>query len=184
MQTVHAPSMPSKDPAKINEKNRRWYRKHREAQLARKAAYRKSHKESICVSDKRYRRKHRKEIRQRQKGRKRGPRWIKPNHRVKLLSPELRKERWRKNYLKTTYGITPEEVEAMRVEQGNRCAICQKEFSEKMPPCIDHRKGSRVRALLCNTCNLTIGHAAEEPDVLRRAADYLEKLGTEHDVRM
>lgn len=169
--------MPSKDPVKLREKNRKWYWKHHEAQVARRAAYRESHKEEIQAYDEKYRKKHRKEIRRRNKGRKRPPRWIKPNHRVKLLSPELRKKRLRKNYLKTTYGLTPDEFEAMRVKQENKCAICQKEFSEKMPPCVDHKKGSRVRALLCNHCNLAIGLAAEKPDVLRMAADYLEKLG-------
>jgi hypothetical protein len=38
----------------------------------------------------------------------------------------------------------------------------------------DHITG-RVRALLCSGCNTGIGHLQDDPDVLRRAADYIEQ---------
>ena len=33
---------------------------------------------------------------------------------------------------------------------------------------------NRIRGLLCGNCNIGIGHFHDQPDLLRRAADYLE----------
>lgn len=41
--------------------------------------------------------------------------------------------------------------------------------------CFDHSHASGVfRGWLCNRCNLILGHATDDPAVLRRLADYLE----------
>jgi len=37
-----------------------------------------------------------------------------------------------------------------------------------------HDNTKRVRGVLCNSCNLTIGHARENPEILRSLADYIE----------
>lgn len=54
------------------------------------------------------------------------------------------------------YGLTPEGVEAKRVEQDNACAICGAEFIRT--PHIDHNhQTGEVRALLCTRCNILVG---------------------------
>lgn len=167
--------MPTRDPQKLREKAKRYYWKHREREIKRREAYRGTHQEEILAYDRRYREEHLEEIRQRQRDRpKSGPRATQRLFSKKDLFPEYYRQLQRKNWLKHAYGITPEQVAEMLVRQDRKCAICQKDFTEELPPCIDHKKGGAVRALLCNHCNLFIGHADENPGLMRRAADYLE----------
>jgi hypothetical protein len=85
---------------------------------------------------------------------------------------------YRRYRLKAEYGLTPEQYAAILAEQNGCCAICgssnpgigQKVF------CVDHDHSTdRVRQLLCFGCNMIIGHAADDPERLRRAATYVER---------
>jgi len=54
-------------------------------------------------------------------------------------------------------GATPEWVQQKLEEQGNCCAICGRDFVRT--PCVDHcHKTGKLRALLCNFCNLRVGY--------------------------
>jgi hypothetical protein len=66
------------------------------------------------------------------------------------------------------YGITTEECERIR---SRPCAICGVTDKPRIDHC--HRTG-RVRGRLCDLCNRGIGMLRERPDLLRRAAAYLE----------
>lgn len=71
---------------------------------------------------------------------------------------------------KWLYGITPEQYAAMR---GDHCEICSRSL---LKPVVDHCHNSgRVRAIICNNCNVGLGAFSDNPDALRRAAEYLEK---------
>lgn len=73
------------------------------------------------------------------------------------------------------YGLTNEDVEAMRQRQDNRCAVCTTEFSTGVKMCIDHdHKTGAVRGLLCDPCNKVLGFAGDDPGLLRAAISYLE----------
>jgi Recombination endonuclease VII len=62
----------------------------------------------------------------------------------------------------------------MHDAQGGACALCRKP-AKKLN--IDHHHGDGVvRGLLCNTCNLGLGLFQDDPAILRRAADYLDRL--------
>ena len=53
------------------------------------------------------------------------------------------------------------------------CPVCDAPLGPKYV--VDHIAGTTVvRGILHNHCNLVIGHAFEKPEVLRRAAQYLE----------
>ena len=80
--------------------------------------------------------------------------------------------------LRKRYGITAEDYDEMHEAQGGKCMCCGDEVS-------DYGRGSRlhvdhchetgaVRGLLCQRCNLLIGHADECTDRLRSAVEYLE----------
>lgn len=72
------------------------------------------------------------------------------------------------------YGMTEEAFEAMRKAQGNRCAICRREFTRT--PNIDHdHKTGRVRGLVDFYCNLKFLGPLERGGIerLRRAIPYL-----------
>lgn len=91
-------------------------------------------------------------------------------------------KRWRQknsdhlsNYrLKRTYGITLGQRDQMFLDQGSRCAICNS--NEATSWHVDHcHETMKVRGILCMRCNLLLGKAKDSPEVLRRAADYLER---------
>lgn len=80
------------------------------------------------------------------------------------------------------YGITEEEVNTLRLGQGFKCALCKRHESlsrdGRLAVDHDHETG-RVRALLCHDCNTALGKLQDDPALLRRAADYIEKYKEE-----
>lgn len=73
------------------------------------------------------------------------------------------------------YGITLDEFNELLAAQDMKCAICRKEVEGDTRLHIDHdHTTGAVRGLLCSPCNLFIGMADEDPDILRRAAEYLD----------
>lgn len=78
----------------------------------------------------------------------------------------------RERHLIRKYGVTLSMYEEMLAAQGGCCAICGK--AQKRSFDVDHcHQSGRVRGLLCTSCNRMLGHSGDNPDVLRRAADYL-----------
>lgn len=72
--------------------------------------------------------------------------------------------------LKRKYGVTPEDVEGMRVAQGDRCMICQK----KRKLVVDHNHNTnKVRGLLCSKCNIAVGLLDDSVAALSRAVEYV-----------
>ena len=64
--------------------------------------------------------------------------------------------------------------------QGGVCACCSKPETAAASTggirnlAVDHcHESGRVRGLLCNTCNVMIGMAYDDPSVLLRGAEYL-----------
>ena len=83
---------------------------------------------------------------------------------------------WRKYQYKTKFGITIEQYDLMLATQGGHCAICPATSctdGRRLHVDHDHQTGV-VRQLLCDLCNKVLGMMKDEPDRLRRAADYLE----------
>jgi hypothetical protein len=119
------------------------------------------------------------------------------NERRRMLRPEVReaKRNWnRKNQdrvklyskrtLAKTYGLSIEEYDNFFVEHGNVCAICQKPERLARRLSIDHDHkccpsfkscGTCIRGLLCSLCNQGIGCLSDDPEILLRAAAYLQK---------
>lgn len=87
--------------------------------------------------------------------------------------------RWRERapgYMRRyLYGVTPEQYAALLAKQDNRCAICKTDTPNGQGGWHvdhDHTTGA-VRGLLCNSCNLMLGQAKDDPDRLRAALAYL-----------
>lgn len=80
-------------------------------------------------------------------------------------------ERRRDSDLKTKYGISNTDYEAMYTRQEGKCWICHKEL-KVLNVDHDHTTGA-VRGLLCNSCNRMIGFAEESFDILVSAIAYL-----------
>lgn len=97
-------------------------------------------------------------------------RWIKNN-------PEKYKEQKRRNHLKRSYGITPDQYSEMWKMQGFVCAICKRDdpADHKKGWHLDHcHKTKKVRAILCGHCYRMLGGALDNVETLKSAISYLE----------
>lgn len=79
------------------------------------------------------------------------------------------------------YGLTVEDYDRMFAEQGGVCILCGNapnpdgvRAASRLHPDHDHVTG-QVRDLLCLTCNVGIGHLRDDPALLRKAAEYIER---------
>lgn len=85
--------------------------------------------------------------------------------------PEKRKLYTRNSRIRA-YGIEPKVYYEMLEKQGQRCAICNAK-SERRAMNIDHNhKTGKVRGLLCDGCNLSLGHLERDEWVIK-AKQYL-----------
>lgn len=81
------------------------------------------------------------------------------------------------------YGITWEDYYLIFTEQEGLCAICGY-FSDKKTLHVDHDHSTgKVRGLLCRKCNVALGMLQDDPNILKRAAAYVEDSikGKVHD---
>lgn len=98
-----------------------------------------------------------------------GRRWREQNRE----EAHLRKKR---SHLKK-YGITLAEYDAMLKRQGGGCAICGTSENGGRKLSVDHcHTVGTVRGLLCNRCNYALGQFDDRPELLKRAATYLESV--------
>jgi hypothetical protein len=83
------------------------------------------------------------------------------------------------------YGLSKEDIDRLRVEQGSRCAICCTPFelSKKTGGFhIDHNHTSgAVRGLLCPLCNLALGMFGDDKQRIGLAIAYLRRAGKSHE---
>lgn len=87
--------------------------------------------------------------------------------------------------LRINFNMTLEQYYEMLEAQGGCCAICgATEGGTGKKFAVDHDHaccpgtktcGKCTRALLCERCNKSIGLFEDNPDLLRSAADYLER---------
>jgi hypothetical protein len=91
------------------------------------------------------------------------------------------KDQLRDRDFRKKYGIDIVEYQRMLVDQKGVCAICEKPETRVENGVIrmlsvdhNHTTGA-VRGLLCSGCNLAIGYACDDPEVLTKAATYLRR---------
>lgn len=81
-------------------------------------------------------------------------------------------ERNHHDKVKCLYGVDYDELVA---KQDGKCAVCGT-GPGKFRLAVDHCHATgKVRGLLCVTCNLAAGYLRDNPELVRRLADYLEK---------
>jgi hypothetical protein len=148
--------------------NRKWRETHREAKNAYQRAYREKHKEVIAAREKIYRANHRAEATAREKA------WREAN-RDRALASRV------SGHMRRMYGLTMKQVEAMKEAQGQRCLCCKTKFGvlKNIKARVDHcHTTGRVRGILCNSCNTTLGHAKDNLKLLRALIRYLERTSS------
>lgn len=88
----------------------------------------------------------------------------------KVCHAKLAKARKRLAY----YGLSQEEFDTLTERQCGCCAICGRPFTQSLRCVVDHdHVTGAVRGLLCDKCNLGIGHFNEKASTLIAAAQYL-----------
>lgn len=98
--------------------------------------------------------------------------------------PEVREFRRRWHILRT-YGLTSDAYDAMIAAQGGNCAACSRPLTPGKHSHVDHcHKTGKVRALLCQGCNVALGAIGDDPERLRLLAAYLEHHGSHDSVAM
>lgn len=76
------------------------------------------------------------------------------------------------------FGLTVEAYEALRVAQNYECKICGAAEHDSRDGVlhVDHdHETQQVRGLLCNHCNLGLGHFKDQQDLLMSAWEYLDR---------
>jgi|ERR1700722_4220582 len=105
-----------------------------------------------------------------------------PEYRKKIIEGVKRSSRRhpesRQNRDLRAYGMTLEDYRRMVAAQGGLCAICRKkQLGDKRTKHshVDHcHKTGKVRGILCGNCNIGIGKFNDNPELLDRAAAYLD----------
>ncbi len=171
-------------------------------QKAYAAEYQRSHPEQSKEKQRRYRAKHLEKLRARDRARVLTREEKDKKNAQRRARHKLAKDKWRaahpeyqqeyrnrpdvkvrkkrtdsNGHLNRKFGIGISEFEQMFEAQGRVCAICGSADSKHKNAkfCVDHdHETGLIRGLLCKTCNWMLGQSGDNPDVLRKGADYLE----------
>ena len=71
------------------------------------------------------------------------------------------------------YGISREDFDRLKAEQGGLCPICRRREATQVDH--DHSTG-KVRAILCLQCNAGLGALRDDVRLLYEAIDYLSPI--------
>ena len=96
-------------------------------------------------------------------------------YRVKKEDPlKIRMNQWKKMGL----SVTRDQYNKLYSFQGGKCAICDRHESILSNSlCLDHNHyNNQIRALLCTRCNVMIGNAEDNIQILEKAIDYLRSF--------
>jgi len=160
--------MPYKDPEKAREYRREWKKspEQREKAAKRREVRERSDPEFKARSratEKRWRGRNPGKVQAKRERRAENPRTVRDDN------------------LRHLYGITHEDYERMLEEQGGGCAICGSTTSRRKGRghlSIDHcHQTGKVRGVLCDPCNNGLGRFGDDPELLRGALEYLERVG-------
>ena len=99
-------------------------------------------------------------------------------HWAQVREREVRKWQTKK------YGLSLQELEQLERKQDGKCAICSSKnsFNGKLHRhhnlSVDHNhKTGKVRGLLCDRCNRSLGLLKDDPNLLKSAFEYLLRNG-------
>lgn len=130
----------------VKTKKHNWYQKNRETELKQKANWYQKNKDQVL---------------------ERNQQWKKDNHKQ------------HRNQILKKFNINTNDYGQLFNKQGKKCAICRSSKPGRKGVkylSVDHcHETDKVRGLLCMRCNLLIGQAQDNIDILKSAIDYLEK---------
>ena len=89
----------------------------------------------------------------------------------------------KRHRLKKFFGITFDSFKEMYLRQGGKCKICRntnKNNYKSLAVDHDHKTG-KIRGLLCESCNGSLGKFLDDVNILKNAIKYLEKYAYVHN---
>jgi len=119
--------------------------------------------------------------------RKNGAAYYKANNEAIIKKRRIRSDKIGKDIIRyrryvrerlKMYGLTEQNLRDMMDVQRGCCDICglSLDSGKKNILHVDHcHRTGEVRSLLCDICNVGLGHFKDNSSVLRRAADYVDK---------
>ncbi len=157
---------------KIRERKRQDYLSNREAIKARSREWAALHRDQKVATSVVYRKRMRERILAYMKERYRHD----PQRHISAMSAwrQANPSRYRDQYLRATFGISLSDYNVLLKRQGGVCAICRAAPKTILVVDHDHVTGG-VRGLLCSTCNTGLGQFKDDPQRIRRAAEYLDE---------
>lgn len=84
----------------------------------------------------------------------------------------------RDSHYRRTYGITKKEYDLQAAKQNYKCLVCESYETEGQfgRLVVDHcHKNGGIRGLICQGCNMALGNVKDNPDTLRKLANYLDE---------
>lgn len=103
--------------------------------------------------------------------------------RARLRSKVETPEQMRANYLRSKFGISVAEYDAMYAVQNGLCALCGTSADQSYHGLhVDHDHATgRIRGLLCQRCNMALGLFKDSVTVLAEAIAYLARSADSAD---
>jgi len=100
-------------------------------------------------------------------------------------TPEGYKYKIERSWKNKGINFTVEEYDRLLKHQSNCCAICGAEKCKNGDRlCVDHcHEKNEIRGLLCHYCNTAIGKFKDNPELIRKAAKYVEQQGVYHEIQ-
>lgn len=81
----------------------------------------------------------------------------------------------RESHMRRSYGLSVEDYQKLSEQQKGLCRICQSRCPTGKRLAVDHcHETGAVRGLLCSSCNNGLGRFRDSPELLNKAARYLE----------
>lgn len=150
---------------KFREYKRNWRQANKEKSNESNKKYRDSHKESEALRHKKYRETHQEEL--------------KAMEHARLVSRQAKQREWN---LRKKYGVSIDEFNKMIDTQQGKCATCNcvldLSYGQKSRFAVDHNhETGKVRGVLCNVCNISLGLIRDNVNTLQNMITYLGKGG-------
>ena len=81
-----------------------------------------------------------------------------------------------KYHLKNRYGLDEDDFAHKIETQLHGCAICKLPFNEERKVVVDHDHSTNVvRDLLCQKCNIILGHVEDDEELISECVEYLKR---------
>jgi len=97
---------------------------------------------------------------------------------------KIKAKQYQRKFKLRKFGLTLEDYDFLFELQEGKCAICHTHQSKlKRALALDHHHAKvgidSARFLLCTKCNVLIGYANENPEILQSVIEYLHMCNTE-----